>query len=104
MAPICGPRPTPTFQPEAIFEVQDELVPRIVATVADVNGVLPRSMGDALRNRDSKTLTAYEAVLRGWSYYTRIAPDEHRDLRDVLERTVERSRAPPTPGRCSRCS
>ena len=79
-----------TFQPEAIFEVQDELVPRIVATVADVNGVLPRSMGDALRNRDSKTLTAYEAVLRGWSYYTRIAPDEHRDLRDVLERTVER--------------
>jgi TolB-like protein/Tfp pilus assembly protein PilF len=78
------------FRPDAIFEAQDDLVPRIVATVADVNGVLPRSMGDVLRTRDLNTLTAHEVVLRGWSYYTRIAPDEHRDLRDVLERTVER--------------
>ena len=30
-----------TFSPEAVFELQDDLVPRIVSTVADMNGVLP---------------------------------------------------------------
>ena len=29
------------FNPEAVFELQDELVPRIVSTVADTHGVLP---------------------------------------------------------------
>ena len=29
------------FSPEAVFELQDELVPRIVSTVADMHGVLP---------------------------------------------------------------
>src|SRR5207237_7932654 len=41
-----------TFSPESVFELQDDLVPRIVSTVADMNGVLPRSMGEALRGRD----------------------------------------------------
>ena len=36
-----------TFSPEAVFELQDDLVPRIVSTVADMNGVLPRSMSEA---------------------------------------------------------
>ena len=79
------------FQPDAIFEVQDALVPRIVATVADGNGVLPRTMGDALRGRSSGDLTPYEAVLRGWSFYTRISPDEHAEVRAILERAVERA-------------
>ena len=38
-----------TFSPEAIFELQDDLVPRIVSTVADMNGALPRTMSEALR-------------------------------------------------------
>jgi TolB-like protein len=39
------------FSPETIFELQDDLVPRIVSTVADMNGILPRSMSQALRSR-----------------------------------------------------
>ena len=35
------------FSPEAVFEIQDDLVPRIVSTVADMNGALPRSISDA---------------------------------------------------------
>ena len=35
-----------TFGPEEIFALQDELVPRIVSTVADQHGVLPRSISD----------------------------------------------------------
>ena len=35
------------FSPDAVFELQDDLVPRIVSTVADMHGVLPRSMSEA---------------------------------------------------------
>jgi TolB-like protein/Flp pilus assembly protein TadD len=80
-----------SFRPDGIFEVQDELVPRIVATVADGNGVLLRSMADALRSRDPGELTPYESVLRGWGYYSRISPDEHALVRAALERAAERA-------------
>lgn len=43
------------FVSEAIFELQDDLVSRIVATVADQYGVLPRSMSDVLRSKARRT-------------------------------------------------
>jgi hypothetical protein len=64
------------FSPEAIFELQDELVPRIVSTVADQNGVLPRSMSEAVRNRPPEDLSPYEAVLRGFAYFWRLTAEE----------------------------
>src|SRR5450755_2089947 len=39
------------FSPDAVFELQDDLVPRIVSTIADTHGVLPYSMNQTLRNR-----------------------------------------------------
>ena len=51
------------FSPENIFELQDDLVPRIVSTVADMNGVLPRSLSEAVRHRAPEQLTPYECVL-----------------------------------------
>ena len=41
--------------------LQDEIVPRIVATVADTYGVLPHTMSEALRDRDPEKLTPHEA-------------------------------------------
>ncbi len=58
------------FSPETIFELQDDLVPRIVSTVADMNGMLPRSMSEAVRSRDPEQLSPYEAVLRSGSDVT----------------------------------
>jgi len=40
-----------TFNPENIFALQDDLVPRIVSTVADYYGILPHHISDALRRR-----------------------------------------------------
>src|SRR6184192_4333350 len=37
------------FSSETVFELQDDLVPQIVSTVAEMNGVLPRSMSEAVR-------------------------------------------------------
>ena len=37
---------------EDLFDLQDDVVPLIVSTVADTYGVLPHTMSEALRNRD----------------------------------------------------
>ncbi len=77
-----------SFTPETVFEVQDNLVPRIVSTVADQYGVLPRSMSDVLRKKSADALTPHEAVLRAFSYFTRITAEEHAEVRSILERAV----------------
>ena len=76
------------FTPESVFELQDDLVPRIVATVADQYGVLPRTMGETLRSKRDDELTPQEAVLRTFSYFSRITPEGHAVVRNILERAV----------------
>ncbi|MGC2719933.1 MAG: protein kinase [Candidatus Acidiferrales bacterium] len=79
------------FTPETIFEVQDELVPRIVATVADTRGVLCHSMSEPLRRKAIDQLTPYEAVLRSFAYLQRVNPEEHALARTVLEHAVSQA-------------
>jgi TolB-like protein len=82
-----------TFSPEALFELQDDLVPRIVSTVADMNGVLPRSMGEALRTRPPDQLSPYQAVLRSFAYFTRLTAEELAASRSALELAVKKTPA-----------
>jgi TolB-like protein len=77
------------FSPESIFELQDDLLPRIVSTVADQHGVLPHSIASAIRGKSSDQLSPYEAVLRVFSFHERMTPEEHAELRDLLERIVK---------------
>ncbi len=79
------------FASEAIFELQDELVPRIVSTVADMNGVLPRSMSEAVRSRTPEELSPYEAVLRSFGYFERVTADELAAARACLELGVRKA-------------
>jgi TolB-like protein/Tfp pilus assembly protein PilF len=81
------------FSAEAVFELQDELVPRIVATVADMNGVLPRSMSEAVRSRDPEQLSPYEAVLRSFGYLERVTPEELASARSALESALRKAPA-----------
>lgn len=76
------------FTPDAIFDLQDDLVPRVVATVADQYGVLPRSMSEVLRSKSEDALTPHEAVLRTFTYFSRIGAEEHAIVRRILERAV----------------
>jgi TolB-like protein/cytochrome c-type biogenesis protein CcmH/NrfG len=77
-----------TFSPETVFELQDDLVPRIVSTVADMYGVLPRSMSEALRGKADEELSPHEAVLSAFGYMERVTPEEHARVRRILERAV----------------
>lgn len=79
------------FNPEALFDLQDELVPRIVSTVADTRGVLPHIMSEALRSRAPDQLTPYEALLRSFAYFQRISAEEHAVVRAALEHAVQLS-------------
>ncbi|HYB53464.1 MAG TPA: hypothetical protein VEG84_06335, partial [Thermoanaerobaculia bacterium] len=80
-----------TFAPEAVFELQDDLAPRIVSTVADMAGVLPRSMSESLRSRPPEQLTPYEAVLRSFGYFERYSPEELASARSGLEAAVRKA-------------
>jgi non-specific serine/threonine protein kinase len=79
------------FRSEEIFALQDDLVPRIVSTVADINGVLPRSMSEAVWSRSPDELSPYEAVLRSFRYFDRITPEELTSGRSCLELAVEKA-------------
>jgi TolB-like protein len=86
-----------SFSPDTLFELQDDIVPRVVSTVADIQGVLPRNMTEALRNQDPEKLTPYEALLRSFGHHQRLTAAEHAVARSVLERAVQQ---PPDRGDC----
>ena len=73
-----------------LFEVQDDITRRVVATVADKSGVLVRSMGAALKNRAWDALSVAELVLRYYAYEAQVKTDEHALLRSAFERALER--------------
>jgi TolB-like protein/Tfp pilus assembly protein PilF len=79
------------FQPETVFELQDELVPRIVSTVADMHGVLPRSMSEVVRLKSADQMSPYEALLRSFGYNERFTPEDLAEVRTCLERAVQQS-------------
>ena len=76
------------FKAEDIFALQDDLVPRIVSTVADPYGVLPRSMNEAVSKIPHAQMTPYEAMLRGFEGYERFTIESHAMVRDCLEHAV----------------
>jgi TolB-like protein/Tfp pilus assembly protein PilF len=80
-----------TFRPQETFALQDDLVPRVVSTVADTYGVLPHNMSEALRNRDPEQLTPYEAVLRSFAHFPRLSAVEHAAAEAGLERAVQQA-------------
>jgi TolB-like protein len=72
-----------------LLTVQDDVTDRVVATVADVHGVLLRSASVGVRGVPIDQLTPEEVRLRYWSYHRQHAPIEHGLLRDHFERLVE---------------
>jgi serine/threonine protein kinase/tetratricopeptide (TPR) repeat protein len=79
------------FGTEELFALQDDLVPRIVSTVADTYGVLPRNMSEVLRDKDPDQLTPYESVLRSFAHFPRLSAKEHAAARASLERAVQQA-------------
>ena len=79
------------FRADDVFALQDDLVPRIVSTLADAHGILPHTMSEALRSKGPDQLSPYEAVLRSFGYGYRRTPEEHAAVRAGLERAVQQA-------------
>jgi TolB-like protein len=79
------------FEPDAVFGLLDDVAPRIVATVADMHGVLVHAMSEDLRGRDPLTLTPYEAVLSACGYLARIDQAEYGRVRRAIEHAVRQA-------------
>jgi adenylate cyclase len=75
--------------PGDIFQVQDDITNRVVATLAGAEGVLTRSGAMKARAKPTDSLDAYEAVLRTFSYWDRQNPAEHLEVRQALERALD---------------
>jgi TolB-like protein len=78
-----------TLDPDKIFDIQDDLVLRIVSTCADPFGVIPRSIGEVVRGTDPASWSPYEALLHFFSYHQRLGAADHLAARSGLERAVE---------------
>ena len=79
------------FHADSLFDVQDYLVPRIVSTIADGRGILPRSISESLRYKHIDLMTPNEAVLRAFAHFERVTAEEHAASRAALERAVQRA-------------
>src|ERR1700730_14973256 len=76
------------LQTSSIFEVQDDVAARIVATVADGYGVLVHSLREATGQKDEADFTSAEWQFQFFAYREQISPASHGALRSRLERAV----------------
>ena len=79
------------FTPESILDLLDDVVPRIVATVGDTQGILAHSMTESLRYRDPESLTPNEALLRSFGFHQHVSAAEHLIGRTALEQAVKQA-------------
>ena len=78
------------FDKAGIFDLQDEITGKTVATVADSYGILVHSIEAGFQAKDESEYAPWEWVIRLFGYRQRPTPAEHEKLRDSLERAVER--------------
>src|ERR1700689_5796073 len=76
------------FNSESILDLLDDVVPRIVATVGDTQGILAHSMTEALRSRNPESLTPYEALLPSFGFHQHVSEEEHTAGIKALEKAV----------------
>src|SRR5438477_2382776 len=78
------------LQASTIFEAQDDVATRIVATVADSYGVLVHSMRAAIGQKADADLTPVEWQFQYFAYREQITPSSHAALKTRLEHAAER--------------
>ncbi len=72
-----------------LFDVQDEIIERIVAIIGSNYGVIPRLVAQTARAKRIDDLTVYEAVLRRADFLMNVTPEAHQEARQALEQAVE---------------
>jgi TolB-like protein/class 3 adenylate cyclase len=82
------------LQASTIFDAQDDIAARIVATVADSYGVLVHSLREATKRKDDADFTPAEWQFQYFAYREQITPSNHAALRSRLERAAKSDNRP----------
>jgi TolB-like protein len=82
------------LQASTIFDAQDDIAARVVATVADSYGVLVHSMREATRQKDDSDFTPAEWQFQYFAYREQITPASHGALRSRLEHAAKSDNPP----------
>ncbi len=74
----------------SLFELQDDLTDRVVATVGDYSGVMARLVAAELRAMDDDEMTVDDWIMRAVCFIQVIhPPEEHAAIRDGLEKMID---------------
>lgn len=71
-----------------VFEIQDDVTDRIVASIADVNGAVTRALAVTVADKDPQSMTPYEAILQFALNRQSAGSDDHLRSRIALERAI----------------
>ncbi len=72
-----------------IFDLQDDITERVVATIGDAQGVIGRATFEQTKVKGTLSLDAYECVLQTYAYWRGRGPADHLKARDCLERALK---------------
>lgn len=81
-----------TLTDTSIFQIQDDIAERVSSVIGNPFGVLAQQRFDKVTRPTTGPLNADQSVALANAYYRTLAPEDHLQARDVLERTVERDR------------
>jgi len=73
-----------------VFEIQDDIAGRVVAVIADFQGIILRAGIKDSMGKPPADLESYDCQLRLVPYYDAVTPEEHAIIRDCAERAVAR--------------
>lgn len=71
-----------------IFAIQDDMTDQIVATIADVNGVVTRDLAAGIQDKPPGEMTPYEAILQYSRNRASVSAEDNLRSRIALERAT----------------
>ena len=74
----------------SVFEIQDELSQGVATIIGDLHGVLAQVRFDRLKQADLQHLDSEQSIEFVNAYYRSMAPEDHLQAREVIERASER--------------
>ena len=75
----------------SVDQIENEIVGRVVAEIADNFGVIPRKLAEEVLSPHDESLSDYEAVLRFHRYNRTLTEKSMTDAIEALEKIVQRA-------------
>ena len=79
------------LETEDLFAIQDEITQKVITTISDAYGVIPRLLEKEIRGKRATDLESYDAVLRFFHYQANSGRETFKRARRGLELAVERN-------------